>query len=326
MNNQDSIRDDGRPNKYFHVILNMADDDLNPYQYRLLGHYRRVCGDDGMCWEGTRTTATKCKMSIGMVSKTRKELEQCGYIAIETKENETFHITVIDRWIENVARYATRSHGERGVHVVNTTVHTVNEGVHVVKQRITHEEKHPKNNQEEIKTPLPPKGGTSDKKQSPPTLTGKVSAKRKKADAYCESCKEGIEALISAARIAVPAALLTDKDLYLLIEVYEGTIRYSIPLDKFDGLYQFTKNTRHWDKTYTPTLRDINNNLLPYSTYLNAHQPPPPAAPMDTVPDGFDEPDGTVASPEEMDEMQRIWNNLLDKTKHKSVMGDEVRR
>ena len=28
-------------NRYFHQMLNMAEDELNPYEYRLLGHYLR---------------------------------------------------------------------------------------------------------------------------------------------------------------------------------------------------------------------------------------------------------------------------------------------
>lgn len=133
----DSVRDDGRSEKYFHIVLNIADDDLDPYQYRLLGHYRRVCGESGICWEGTRTTAKICKMSVGKVSQTRKELEQLGYIAIKIEANETLHITVIDRWAENIARYNKRSSGEHPVHDMNTSVHQVNTPVHDMNERIT---------------------------------------------------------------------------------------------------------------------------------------------------------------------------------------------
>lgn len=131
---------------YFHVMLNMADDDLTAYEYRLLGHYVRV----GECWEGTRTTAKKTYMSVGMVSKTRESLAAKGYISIEYRDNnESCLITVKDRMSENVARYSKRSSGEHSVHVVNTGVHTVNTSVHVVNERITNEEEHTKKNQKE---------------------------------------------------------------------------------------------------------------------------------------------------------------------------------
>lgn len=124
-------------NKYFHRMLNMADDDLDPYEYRLLGHYIRV----GTCWEGTRKTAENTKMSIGMVSKVRDKLAANGWIRVEYRDNnESCLITVVDRMAENVARYSGRSYSEHSVHEVNTPVHTVNTSVHEVNERRTIEE------------------------------------------------------------------------------------------------------------------------------------------------------------------------------------------
>lgn len=143
---RDRIRDDGRENKYFHQMLNMADDELNPYQYRLLGHYKRVCGETGACWEGVRTTAEKCKMSVGKVSQTRRELEELGYIRTAVGKNESITVTLIDRWVENVNRYAECSYSEHECSSHEQGVHTVNASVHVVKQRITIEEEPLKNN------------------------------------------------------------------------------------------------------------------------------------------------------------------------------------
>lgn len=130
------LADSGNPNKYFHILLNMADDDLDPYQYRLLGHYRRVCGESGACWESTRTTAKICKMSAGKVSSTRRELAECGYLNIEYRGDETCRITLIDRMSENIERYSKRSPDEH-VHSMNASVHEVNNPVHEVKQRRT---------------------------------------------------------------------------------------------------------------------------------------------------------------------------------------------
>lgn len=129
---QDQVTDNAPFGKYFHVMLNMADDDLNPYQYRLLGHYRRVCGDNGACWESTRTTAKKCKMSTGKVSSTRKELETTGYIHLQYRDDDTCFITLVDRMAENIQRYCSPH---------EQPVHHMNGSVHQVKQRITNEEK-----------------------------------------------------------------------------------------------------------------------------------------------------------------------------------------
>ena len=134
-----NVQNDGKPHKYFHIIPNMADDDLNPYEYRLLGHYIRV----GDCWESTRTTADKCKMGVGTVAKTRRKLEQKGYVKITEPEQhdkgngKTVLVQVIDRWADNIQRYAGAqnkppecspdeqatndcSPGEQSVHVANT--------------------------------------------------------------------------------------------------------------------------------------------------------------------------------------------------------------
>jgi hypothetical protein len=134
---RDHITDAGHFGSYFHYMLNMADDDLDPYEYRLLGHYRRVCGLGGQCTQSVRDIAAMCRMSAGMVTKTREKLAKGGWItARRLKEKGAdigYIVTVIDRMKENTERYADKA---KGVHVVNTPVHDVNTGVHVVKQRI----------------------------------------------------------------------------------------------------------------------------------------------------------------------------------------------
>lgn len=65
--------------QYFHIMLNAYDDHLDPYEYRLMGHYTRV----GTCFQTTRTIAEKTGMSIGKVSQVRKSLEAKGYITNE---------------------------------------------------------------------------------------------------------------------------------------------------------------------------------------------------------------------------------------------------
>lgn len=119
--------------KYFHTLLNMVDDDLNPYQYRLYGHYVRVAGEHGACYESVRTTARITRMSPAMVVKTRNELTALRFIECVKSDdpNETIAVTVVDRWADNIARYSDkRSPHKQGVHQVNTGVHDINTGVH----------------------------------------------------------------------------------------------------------------------------------------------------------------------------------------------------
>lgn len=99
-------------NNYFHIMPNMADDDLDPYQYRLYGHYKRVCGDNGTCWQSTKTTATITKMSVGKVASTRRELVELGYIHIN-EDGHTLQIKMCDVMPKNTERYRKRSPHER---------------------------------------------------------------------------------------------------------------------------------------------------------------------------------------------------------------------
>ena len=112
MTNQ-HITDEGQFGKYFHFMLNMADDDLDVYEYRLLGHYRRVCGaNNNPCTESVEETARKIKMSTGKVSQTRQSLKKKRWIRLLKAKNNALHVDLIDRMADNVARYAKSSPDE----------------------------------------------------------------------------------------------------------------------------------------------------------------------------------------------------------------------
>jgi hypothetical protein len=59
------------------------DADLDVYQFRLLMHYWRV----GVCWEGVRSTAQKCGISVGKVSQTKQWLIDNKFIEKIEAEN-----------------------------------------------------------------------------------------------------------------------------------------------------------------------------------------------------------------------------------------------
>lgn len=101
------IHDSGDLRKYRTELPNLYDDmALDPYQFRLLAHYKRVCGaDDGRAFEGTRTTAEHCNMSAGKVSEARTQLAELGLIAVE-RDGQRLVVTIEDIWAENFQEYA----------------------------------------------------------------------------------------------------------------------------------------------------------------------------------------------------------------------------
>lgn len=106
------VEHESPPHKYFTMMLNMADDDLDPYQYRLLAHYVRIAGNGGTKGEGLRDTAKATRMSVHKVRAARIELVTMGYLRViepneeQRKRGISATITVLDRWRENVNRYA----------------------------------------------------------------------------------------------------------------------------------------------------------------------------------------------------------------------------
>lgn len=102
---------------YFHIIPNIADEELNPYEYRLLGHYLRVCGaNHKICFESIRTTAEKCKMSHPMVLEARKRLVELGYLQLHETEYEKQRrivVTILDFWPRNIQHFADRAAAPR---------------------------------------------------------------------------------------------------------------------------------------------------------------------------------------------------------------------
>jgi hypothetical protein len=113
---QYEIRDEA-PHDHYASIPNMVDNmGLSPYAYRLYCHFKRVTGEYGACWQSTTTLAKTCKMSLGMISKAKKELTLTHppLIRIERKvksSGDWYHeVRVRDIWFEN---HATFSQGER---------------------------------------------------------------------------------------------------------------------------------------------------------------------------------------------------------------------
>lgn len=106
MSDEQTITDGGDLRRYYAAIPHMADDDLDLYEYRLYGHYKRVCGEQGgRCTESTRTTAAKTGMSHPMVIKARRTLVDKGFITTVEEDGQTIKVHINDVWADNMNRY-----------------------------------------------------------------------------------------------------------------------------------------------------------------------------------------------------------------------------
>jgi DnaD/phage-associated family protein len=134
-NHTEEYRNEGPHNKYFTVMLNMADDDLDPFEYRLLGHYIRVCGmkGNGVCRQSVRTVADVTHMSIPKVIATRNALLEKGWIRVDAAPNKAHKVTVIDRMAENISRYVDQDiehdeHNSGGDQYIDRGVQNIDRG------------------------------------------------------------------------------------------------------------------------------------------------------------------------------------------------------
>lgn len=117
--------------KYFTQMLNIAEDDLDPFQYRLLAHYVRWTGQGGESDESIRKAAKATKMGVNKVRSTLDELVALKYITVErptpeeARNGKTIHIIILDRWEDNILRYkkAVSNPIQDNVKPVSKTIH-----------------------------------------------------------------------------------------------------------------------------------------------------------------------------------------------------------
>ena len=125
MDETQRVREEVPDQAYFAIIPHIVDELLGPYEYRLYGHYRRVCGEGsrGRCYEKTATTAEKTGMSVGKIAQARRILEDLGMIRVHQRKVRNLirtDVTMLDLWPVNMEYF---------------TVQDVNDGV----QRSPHE-------------------------------------------------------------------------------------------------------------------------------------------------------------------------------------------
>jgi hypothetical protein len=121
-----AVSHEGPGHKYYHQMLNMADDDLRHHEYRVYGRYCRLAGD-GLrpVYESSQRTADICGMSKRKLIEVRNWLNDHGWIRLKYDTakavgSQSVQVIVLDRWRENVERYESAYAGGADVQEVQT--------------------------------------------------------------------------------------------------------------------------------------------------------------------------------------------------------------
>ncbi len=105
------------------MLPNILDDmDLSPYAFRLYVRFKRRVNQNrdgstkGSAYDSTKNLAITCKMSMGQVTKAKRELVAAGLIRIvkvQGKHGEWAkdHVTIVDIWTANKSFYANSGYG-----------------------------------------------------------------------------------------------------------------------------------------------------------------------------------------------------------------------
>lgn len=98
--------------QYFTIIPNIIEDmDLSAIAFRLYFHIKRVAGEDGVCYQTTKTLAEKCNVSTGSISKAKEELRSKKLIrktTVNTGRGKPLHtIKIVDVWNQNMSHYSS---------------------------------------------------------------------------------------------------------------------------------------------------------------------------------------------------------------------------
>src|SRR5262245_56793728 len=131
--------------RYRTEIPNIVDDlGLTQTAFRLYGHYKRVAGPSGICFESVRTIVAKCRMSIGSVVNAREELsrnrDELGGNSLITVSRHSangkdhINVRVNDIWDSNIKRYSTvQNMNDHTVQNTSAPVQTIAQDVqHVI--------------------------------------------------------------------------------------------------------------------------------------------------------------------------------------------------
>jgi len=116
--NEILIEDEAEVRDFYMQIPNLVDDtSMSVYAFRLYCHLKRVVGanGNGKCWASTQTLAKDCNMSVGMISKAKKELEALKFIIINQVPHAgraAHNIRIVNIWKKNHYAYVQSSPDE----------------------------------------------------------------------------------------------------------------------------------------------------------------------------------------------------------------------
>lgn len=129
MTSKTFVKDKSSLHHYRTELPNLIDDmQLSVYAFRLYAHLKRVAGDGGVCFEGTRKLAAVCCMAVGQVVKAKAELERAGVILRTTESargGQQDYITIADLWAQNFRAYC-KDFTEPAVMPSDESVHHTN--------------------------------------------------------------------------------------------------------------------------------------------------------------------------------------------------------
>jgi len=126
LNNAIQITDLGASHKYRHELPNIVDEmGLDPYEYRVYGHYKRIAGDSGDCFRSNTRLAKECGMGLTKFKQVKARLAEPfevlgGKPLIEVTSRmtdkgdpDTDWVTIIDIWPDNM-RYISEKYNTGG--------------------------------------------------------------------------------------------------------------------------------------------------------------------------------------------------------------------
>lgn len=108
MTEQQEIRPERAEPYGYARIPHIADEELDVYEYRLYGHYKRRISEDKentknkVVFESIETTSLCTGLSEAKIRQCRETLRKKGYITFESPRGKTVQIVILDIWDRNI--------------------------------------------------------------------------------------------------------------------------------------------------------------------------------------------------------------------------------
>jgi hypothetical protein len=171
------VADEGDLRKYRtetpNVIYDMG---LGPREGWLYSHLKRIAGDSGVCWKGTKALAEIAGMSTGAVSEAKKALAERGLIRVaegDRKKGEADEIRIVNIWRRNFRHFDNAEEpAEQPLQIMNAPFQTPSLSEHTPSNNETKKEPL------ELLQETPPDGGA--KKPVVPTASSPPKSPKKK--------------------------------------------------------------------------------------------------------------------------------------------------